>query len=79
MFNEQKRYELNVLRLQSDVHRGKAVNLRMKIQELRDERNDRQRLFDGAESEVKQRWRNMTPPSQTYDPYWTVAEEQSMD
>jgi hypothetical protein len=27
------------------------VNLRMKIQELRDERTNRQRLFDGAESE----------------------------
>ena len=60
MFNEQKRYELNIQRLQSDVHRAnssmekmrtKAVGLRMKIQELRDERNDRQRLFDGAESE----------------------------
>ena len=35
MFNEQKR-------LQSDVHRANtAVDLRMKIQELRDERNDR--------------------------------------
>ena len=53
MFNEQKRYELNIQRLQSDVHRSnnamekmrtEAVNLRMKIQELRDERNDRQRL-----------------------------------
>ena len=60
MFNEQKRYELNIQRLQSDVHRAnntmekmrtEAVNLRMKIQELRDERNDRQRLFDGAETE----------------------------
>ena len=59
MFNEQKRYELNIQRLQSDVHRPntamekmmtEAVGLRMKIQELRDERNDRQRLFDGAES-----------------------------
>ncbi len=27
------------------------MNLRMKIQELRDERTNRQRLFDGAESE----------------------------
>jgi len=60
MFNEQKRYELNIQRLQSDVHRAntsmekmrtEAVNLRMKIQELRDERTDRQRLFDGAEAE----------------------------
>ena len=60
MFNEKKRYELNVQRLQSDVHRSnnamekmrtEAVNLRMKIQELRDERNDRQRLFEGAETE----------------------------
>ena len=58
MFNEQKHYELNIQRLQSDVHRSnntmekmrtEAVNLRMKIQELRDKRNDRQRLFDGAE------------------------------
>ena len=48
MFNEQKRYELNIQRLQSDVHRSnnamdkmrtEAVNRRMKIQELRDERN----------------------------------------
>ena len=31
--------------------RTEAVNLTMKIQELRDERNDRQRLFDGAEAE----------------------------
>ena len=31
--------------------RTEAIGLRMKIQELRDERNDRQRLFDGAESE----------------------------
>ena len=31
--------------------RTEALGLRMKIQELRDERNDRQRLFDGAESE----------------------------
>ena len=30
--------------------RTEAVGLRMKIQELRDDRNDRQRLFDGAES-----------------------------
>ena len=46
MFNEQKRYELNIQRLQSDVHRAnstmekmrtEAVGLRMKIQELRDE------------------------------------------
>jgi len=60
MFNEQKRYELNIQRLQSDVHRAntsmekmrtEAVNRRMKIQELRDERTHRQRLFDGTESE----------------------------
>ena len=60
MFNEQKRYELNIQRLQSDVHRAnsamekmrtEAVGLKMKILELWDERNDRQRLFDGAESE----------------------------
>jgi len=60
MFNEQKRYELNIQRLQSDVHRAntsmekmrtEAVGLRMNIQELRDEKTDRQRLFDGAESE----------------------------
>ena len=31
--------------------RTEAVGLRMKIQELRDERTDRQRLFDGAEPE----------------------------
>ena len=57
MFNEQKRYELNIQRLQSDVHRAntsmekmrtEAVNLSMKIQELRDEGKDRQRLYDGA-------------------------------
>jgi hypothetical protein len=60
MFNEQKRYELNIQRLQYDVHRAntsmekmrtEAVNRRMKIQELRDERTHRQRLFDGTESE----------------------------
>jgi phage shock protein A len=60
MFNEQKRYELNIQRLQSDVHqartasdkmRTEAVNLRVKIQELRDERADRQRLYDGAVAE----------------------------
>jgi hypothetical protein len=60
MFNEQKRYELNRQRLQSDVHqartasdkmRTEAVSLRMKIQELRDERADRQRLYDGAVAE----------------------------
>ena len=60
MFNEQKRYEMNIQRLQSDVYqartsmekmRTEAVNPRMKIQELRDEGKDRQRLFDGAESE----------------------------
>jgi len=47
MFNEQKCYELNIQRLQSDVHRAhsavekmrtEAVGLRMKNQELRDER-----------------------------------------
>ena len=46
MFNEQKRYELNIQRLQSDVHRvnsavekirTEGVGLRMKNQELRDE------------------------------------------
>ncbi len=62
MFNEQKRYELNIhqARLQSDVHqartasdkmRTEAVNLRVKIQELRDERADRQRLYDGVVGE----------------------------
>jgi len=60
MFNEQKRYELNIERLQSDVHqartasdkmRTEAVNLRMKIQELRDERADRQRLYEDAVAE----------------------------
>jgi hypothetical protein len=60
MFNEQKRYELNIQRLQSDDHqartsmekmRTEAVNLRMKIQELRDEGKDRQRLCDGAVAE----------------------------
>ena len=54
MFNEQKRYELNIQRLQSDVHRAngavekmrtEAVSLRIKNQELRDERTNRQRLF----------------------------------
>ena len=33
------------------IQRTEAVNLRMKIQELRDERTHRQRLFDGTESE----------------------------
>ncbi len=49
-----------IQRLQSDVHRAniavekmrtEAVGLRMKNQELRDERTNRQRLFDGAEAE----------------------------
>jgi FtsZ-binding cell division protein ZapB len=31
--------------------RTEAVELKMKIQELRDERSNRQRLFDGAEAE----------------------------
>ena len=31
--------------------RTEAVNIRMKIQELRDERHDRQRQFDRAETE----------------------------
>jgi len=51
MFNEQKRYELNIQRLLSDVHRAnsavemmrtEAVGLRMKNQELRNEKTDRQ-------------------------------------
>ena len=72
MFNEQKRYELNIQRLLFDVHlartsmekmRTEAVNLRMKLQELRDEGKDRQH------------WKNVTPPSQTYDHCLIVAEE----
>ena len=60
MFNEQKHYELSIQRLQSDVHqartgsdkmRTEVVNLRMKIQELRDERVDRHRLYDDAVAE----------------------------
>ena len=60
MFNEQKRYELHIQRLQSDVHqartsmekmRTEAANRRMKIQELRDEGKDRQRSYDGAVAE----------------------------
>ena len=60
MFNEQKRYELNIQRLLFDVHlartsmekmRTEAVNLRMKIQELRNEGKDHQRLCDGAVAE----------------------------
>jgi phage shock protein A len=52
MFNEQKRYESHIQRLQSDVHRAnsavdkmrtEAVNLRMKIQDVRDERGNLQR------------------------------------
>jgi hypothetical protein len=59
MFNEQQRYELNIQRLLYNVHRAnsavekmrtEAVSLRMKNQELRDERTNRQRLFDGAEA-----------------------------
>ena len=34
-----------------DKMRTEAVGLRIKIQELRDERTDRQWLFNGAESE----------------------------
>jgi chromosome segregation ATPase len=56
MYNEQKCYELHIQRLQSDVHRAnsavekmrtEAVGLTVKIQELRNERTNRQRLFDG--------------------------------
>ena len=50
----------NIQRFQSDVHRANSavekmrteiVGLRMKNQELRDERTNRQRLFDGAEAD----------------------------
>ena len=75
MFNEQKRYELNIQRLQSHVHRAnsamekmrtEAVGLRMKIQEL-------VTTASGYSMEpsprIKQHWRNVTQPWQTYDPY----------
>ena len=52
--------KFNIQRLQSDVHRANSavekmrteiVGLRMKNQELRDERTNRQRLFDGAKAD----------------------------
>jgi chromosome segregation ATPase len=58
MFNEQKRYKSHIQRLQSDVHRAnsavekmrtKAVGLRMKNQDVRDERANLQRQFDNAD------------------------------
>ena len=60
MFNEQKRYESHIQRLQSDVHRAnsaiekmrtEAVGLRCKIQDVRDERANLHRQFDSAEAE----------------------------
>ena len=62
MFNEQKRYESHIQRLQSDVHRAnsaaekmrtEAVGLRCKNQDLRDKRANLQRQFIGQ-------WRNET-------------------
>jgi predicted nucleic acid-binding Zn-ribbon protein len=59
MFNEQKRYESHIQRLQSDVHRAnsavekmrtESMGLRCKIQDVRDERANLQRLFDNAEA-----------------------------
>ena len=60
MFNEQKRYESHIHRLQSDVHRAnsvaenmrtEAVGLRCKNQDLRDKRANLQRPFDNAEAD----------------------------
>ena len=64
MFNEQKRYELNIQRLLSDVHRAnsavemmrtEAVGLRMKNQELRNERTDRQRAEADNQATLEER------------------------
>jgi phage shock protein A len=62
MFNEQKRYESHIQRLQSEVHRAnsavekmrtESVNLMMKIQEVRDDRANLQRTFDNAEADIQ--------------------------
>jgi len=64
MFNEQKRYELNIQRLLSDAHRAnsavemmrtEAVGLRMKNQELRNERTDRQRAEADNQATLEER------------------------
>jgi predicted nucleic acid-binding Zn-ribbon protein len=82
MFNEQKRYESHIQRLQSDVHRAnsaiekmrtEAVGLRCKIQDVRDERANLHRQFDSAEAEwwsIKSWmfWSSRWPPHKTRGP-----------
>jgi len=60
MFNKHKRHESHIQRLQSEVHRANsavekmrtdAVGLRIKIQDVRDERVNLQRQFDSAEAD----------------------------
>jgi hypothetical protein len=60
MFIEQKRFESHIQRLTSDVHRAnsaadkmrtEAVNPRLKIQDIRDDRGNLQRRFDDAEAD----------------------------
>ena len=67
MFNEQKRYESHIQRLQSDVHRANSAveKMRMKNQVVRDERANLQRQFDSAELQ----WKNETPLSWICDHY----------
>jgi phage shock protein A len=59
-FNEQKRYESHIQRLQSEVYRAnsavekmrtESVGLRVKIQDVRDERANLQRMHDNAEAD----------------------------
>jgi len=60
IFNEQKHYESHIQRLQSEVHRANSavekmraetVSLRIKNQDVRDERANLQRQFDSAEAD----------------------------
>jgi len=60
IFNEQKRYESHIQRLQSEVHRAnsavekmraEAVSVRIKNQDVRDDRANLQRRFDSAEED----------------------------
>ena len=67
IFNEQKRYESHIQRLQSEVHRANSalekmrsetVSLRIKNQDVRDERANLQRQFDsaGGPCSVETKW-----------------------
>jgi len=60
IFNEQKKHESHIQRLQADIHRAnsavekmraEAVSVRIKNQDVRDDRANLQRLFDSAAAE----------------------------